>query len=118
MGGLQVGNRDGDWVEAPPVDGTFIINIGDMMMRWSNDRFVSTPHRVINNARGKRYSMPFFFGLNYDTIVTPLAECCGPDNPPRYPPTRSGWWTDRMITDAYDYRKAYRGKLPNPELTP
>ncbi|MEE2981368.1 MAG: 2-oxoglutarate and iron-dependent oxygenase domain-containing protein [Pseudomonadota bacterium] len=118
MGGLQVGNRDGDWVEAPPMDNTFIINIGDMMMRWSNDQFVSTPHRVINNSQGKRYSMPFFFGLNYDTVVTPLGECCGPDNPPHYPPTKSGWWTDQMITDAYDYRKAYRGKLPNPELAP
>ena len=117
VGGLQVGNRDGDWVEAPPIPGTFIINVGDMMMRWSNDQFVSTPHRVINNSRRERYSLPFFFGLNYDTIVTPLAECCGPDNPPLYPPTKSGFWTDQMITDAYDYRKAYRGKLPKSELT-
>ncbi|MFP6741431.1 MAG: 2-oxoglutarate and iron-dependent oxygenase domain-containing protein [Alphaproteobacteria bacterium] len=117
VGGLQVGNRDGDWVEATPIPGTFIINVGDMMMRWSNDQFVSTPHRVINSTTHERYSMPFFFGANYDTIVAPLAECCGPDNPPRYPPTRSGWWTNNMITEAYEYRKAYRGKIPNPELT-
>jgi isopenicillin N synthase-like dioxygenase len=114
-GGLQVGNRDGDWVEAPPIPGAFIINVGDMMMRWSNDQFVSTPHRVINSSRRERYSMPFFFGVNFDTVVTPLPQCCGPDNPPRYPPTKSGWWSVRMITDAYEYRRAYRGTLPDPE---
>ncbi len=117
VGGLQVGNRDGDWIEASPIPGTFIINVGDMMMRWSNDQFVSTPHRVINNSSRERYSMPFFFGANYDTVVEPLAKCCGPDNPPRYPPTRTGWWTNSMITDAYEYRKYYRGKIPDPELS-
>ncbi len=114
-GGLQVGNRDGDWVEAPPIADSFIINIGDMMMRWSNNQFVSTPHRVINSGRRQRYSMPFFFGANYDTVVAPLAECCGPNNPPRYPPTRSGEWSVNMITDAYEYRKAQRGHVPDPE---
>ncbi len=114
-GGLQVGNRGGDWIEAPPIADSFIINIGDMMMRWSNDQFASTPHRVINSARGARYSMAFFFGANYDTIVAPLAACCGPDNPPRYPPTRSGLWSVNMITDAYEYRKAHRGQVPDPE---
>jgi isopenicillin N synthase-like dioxygenase len=111
IGGLQVGNRDGDWVEAPPIPGSFIINVGDMMMRWSNDKFVSTPHRVINSTQHERYSMPFFFGANYDTVVAPLEVCCGPGNPPRYPPTASGLWSVRMITDAYEYRKDYRGKL-------
>lgn len=114
-GGLQVGNRDGDWVEAPPIPGSFVINVGDMMMRWTNDEFVSTPHRVINSSNRKRYSMPFFFGANFDAIVEPLPRFTGPDNPPRYPPTHAGWWTVNNITDVYEYRKDFRGKIPNPE---
>ena len=114
-GGLQVDNRDGDWVEAPPIPGSFVINVGDMMMRWTNDEFVSTPHRVINSSSRKRYSMPFFFGANFDTIVEPLPRFTGPDNPPRYPPTNAGWWTVNNITEVYAYRKDFRGKIPNPE---
>ena len=115
-GGLQVGHRAGDWVEAPPIPGTFVVNIGDMMMRWTNGRFVSTPHRVINTADRARYSMPFFFGANYGTVVRTLPGCTGPDNPARYPPTNCGLWTESMITDAYEYRRAHRGTVPNPEL--
>jgi isopenicillin N synthase-like dioxygenase len=114
--GLQVRNVQGDWVEAPPLPGTLVVNIGDMMMRWTNGQFVSTGHRVINTSGGSRYSFPFFFGANFETVVRPLPKFCGPDDPPRYPPTKCGYWTQRMITDAYAYRAAYRGKVPNPEL--
>ena len=115
--GLQVADRAGAWVEAPPIPGTFVVNIGDMMMRWTNGLFASTPHRVINTARRARYSMPFFFGANYDTVVRSLPGCTGPENPPRYPPTNCGLWTVGMITEAYEYRKDYRGKVPSPELS-
>ena len=114
-GGLQVGNRDGDWVEAPPIPGSFVINVGDMMMRWTNDEFVSTPHRVINSSNRARYSMPFFFGCDFETMVEPLPQFTGPGNPPRYPPTNCGWWTVNNITEVYEYRKDFRGKIPNPE---
>ncbi len=115
-GGLQVGHRAGDWVEAPPIPSTFVVNIGDMMMRWTNGRFVSTPHRVINTADRARYSMPFFFGANYRTVVRTLPGCTGPGNPARYPPTNCGLWTESMITDAYEYRRAHRGTVSDPEL--
>lgn len=116
VGGLQVGNRDGDWIEAPPIAGTVVVNIGDMLMRWTNDEFVSTPHRVINDSERERYSFPFFFGANHGCVVAPLPQFTGPGRPARYPPTRCGWWTEAMITDAYDYRIPWRGKLPDPEL--
>ena len=114
--GLQVQNRSGEWIEAPPIPGTFIVNIGDMMQRWTNDLFVSTPHRVVNPPRTARHSFPMFFGTNHDTVVRVLPECVGPGNPPRYPPTHAGYWTETMHTHVYTYRQHERGKIPNPEL--
>ncbi len=115
-GGLQVGNRQGEWIEATPIPGTIIVNVGDMLMRWTNDEFVSTPHRVINRSGKERLSFPLFFAANHRTVVRCLPQFQSPDNPPKYPPTRSGWWTETMITDVYEYRAAHRGTVPNPEL--
>ena len=114
--GLQVRNPQGKWIEAPPVADSFVINIGDMIQRWTNDQFISTPHRVINTTGLARYSLPFFFGANYDTMVEPLPCCIGPGNPPRYPPTKCGTWTETMHTLAYVYRWPDRGKLSDPEM--
>jgi isopenicillin N synthase-like dioxygenase len=116
--GLQVRSVQGEWIEAPPIPGTLVVNLGDMMMRWTNGAFVSTGHRVINTSGSARYSFPFFFGANYETIVRPLPQFCSADNPPRYPPTKCGYWTETMITDAYAYRAAFRGRVPDPELAP
>jgi isopenicillin N synthase-like dioxygenase len=70
-GGLQIQTRGGEWVEAPPIPGTLVCNIGDLLQRWSNDRFVSTVHRVINRSGNARYSIPVFFDPNSSTIVDP-----------------------------------------------
>ena len=72
-GGLQVRNRDGDWIEAPPIPGTLVCNIGDLLQRWTNDRFVSTLHRVINRSGNKRHSIPVFFDPSSDAIIDPRA---------------------------------------------
>ena len=74
-GGLEVRNRSGNWVSAPPIEDTFILNVGDILARWSNNRFASTPHRVVNYSGRERYSQPFFFDPSMDSTITVLPGC-------------------------------------------
>jgi isopenicillin N synthase-like dioxygenase len=91
VGGLQVKRRDGRWVDAPVTPDTFVVNLGDMMMRWTNDRWVSTPHRVVNPPQGaeavsRRLSVGMFFIPNYDAEIACIETCKVPGEPPRYAP--------------------------------
>jgi isopenicillin N synthase-like dioxygenase len=105
-GGLQVRRRDGGWIDAAPLPGTFVLNVADMLARWTNDRFVSTPHRVINNRTGRdRFSLPFFFDSAMDSVIECLPTCTGPGNPPRYQPVRYGDYLMDRLNRNYDYRK-------------
>ena len=88
-GGLQVRRRDGVWIEAPPIPGTLVCNIGDLLQRWSNDRFVSTVHRVINRTSGARHSIPVFYDPNTDAIIDPRAFL-SPGEAPRHAPITPG----------------------------
>ncbi|HZS82271.1 MAG TPA: 2-oxoglutarate and iron-dependent oxygenase domain-containing protein [Stellaceae bacterium] len=85
--GLAIRTRAGRWIDAPAPAGAFLVNGGDMLRRWTNDRFLATPHRVINRSGGERYAIPFFFDCRIDFPIVCLPSCTGPDNPPRYPPT-------------------------------
>ena len=92
---LQVKNKAGEWVSVPVIEGSFIVNIGDLMQQWTNDTWTSTLHRVVNppldsEANKDRMSIVFFHQPNYDAVVDCLSSCKTPDNPAKYEPISSG----------------------------
>lgn len=93
-GGLQVRLRDGDWVDVPHVAGAYVINIGDMMQRWTNDRWLSNWHRVGNPPDGsgarERQSTAYFLHPDPEAVVSALPGCVKPGESPRHPPIRAG----------------------------
>ncbi|WP_051385656.1 isopenicillin N synthase family dioxygenase [Actinokineospora inagensis] len=102
VGGLEVRNAEGEWIAAPHIPGTFLVNIGLMMQRWTNDRYQATWHRVQIPGDRDRYSIPFFFEPRFDAVVTPLPQCCDADNPPRYEPCEFGPYVVDLFAKAYD----------------
>jgi isopenicillin N synthase-like dioxygenase len=105
-GGLQLRSPDGTWLDAPPIPDAFVLNLGDLMPRWSNGRFKSTPHRVINNRSGRdRYSIPYFFDPDMDAVIDCLPGCSSAENPPRFERMVYGDYLLERLNRNYDYRK-------------
>ena len=100
-GGLEVRRRDGAWVPVPVIPGSFVCNIGECLMRASNDLYVATPHRVISTSPEQRHSIAFFFDPNPDVTIAPLARCVGPDRPARYPPVLFGDYLASRLDPTY-----------------
>ncbi len=94
--GLAVRMPSGHWREVDVVPGTLLVNTGNLMVRWTNGEYLSTKHRVINNNKVDRYSIPVFFGPSGDALIEVLPTCHGPDRPPRHPPI-----TYRELRDWY-----------------
>lgn len=102
-GGLQVWDEREGWLHAAPIPGTFVVNLGDLMARWTNDLYRSTKHRVVNLSGRDRISVPFFFDGCCDYVVSCVPTCLGANEIPKYPPTTPGEHLAEM------YRLTYAG---------
>lgn len=109
-GGLQLLHRSGDWIDVPALPGAFVVNIGDALMRWTNDHWVSTLHRVVNpppDAGGstRRQSIAFFHNPNADAVIDCLPGFAGAGRPPRYPPVRYADYAEERFRQAHGAEK-------------
>ena len=102
-GGLEVRDANGEWVTAHPVENTFVVNVGDLLARWSNDRFRSTAHRVINRSGVERYSMALFFDPEADTLIDP-GVALNDGEPSHYEPTTCAEHILGRYRAAFKYR--------------
>lgn len=97
--GLSIRRPNGEWIAAPAIPGALLVNGGQLLQRWTNDRFLATAHRAVNRSGGERYALAFFCDANIDWPIAAVPTCVGPDNPPKYETT---YYTDYMI--AYQAR--------------
>lgn len=110
-GGLQVRPRGSDWIEAPAIDDTFVVNIGDLLMRWTNDRWVSTPHRVAvpeleARSRSRRLSIGYFTRPNYDVPIACIETCTDAEHPVKYETTTVKEYNDARFARGAGPQKA------------
>lgn len=108
-GGLEVQNAAGDWIVAPPIAGTFVVNLGDLVQRWTNDIYRSNMHRVLNRqgdgVARDRYSVPFFYTPDHNALIECLPGCSSAERPPRHAPCLAGEHMMEMFNRSYG-RKA------------
>ena len=122
--GLAGAHPAGQWLDVPSVPGSYAVNAGDMMHRWTNGRFKSTPHRALPPVGQPRYAIPFFLGPHIDTVIECLHTCQGPGNPPRFPPITYEayltWWYDAnyKASAQTDDTKALREVRQESQTTP
>jgi isopenicillin N synthase-like dioxygenase len=109
VGGLQVRMPDGSWVDAPTIPNSFVMNSGDILRRWSNERWLSTPHRVKNSTQVDRYSVPFFYDPHVSVDVVPLTSC----GEPVVEPVNYGEYVMHKFTSNYSQHQ----KQPMTEAT-
>jgi isopenicillin N synthase-like dioxygenase len=96
-GGLELQKPDGSWIGAPYIPGTFVVNIGDLMARWTNDVYRTNKHQVVNRLGTERYSIPFFFNPNHFAPVECIPSCTGADRPRLYPMVEAGEYVANKI---------------------
>ncbi len=102
VGGLEVRTPDGDWIGVPPSPGALVMNVGDMLHRWSNGHLLSTPHRVVQSDR-ERFSAAFFFDPHMSTVVEPLPSCIDDGNPSAFGPIEFAAFVRDQLESTYDH---------------
>ena len=104
LGGLEVRTTDGTWIQATPIADTLVVNLGDLMQRWSNDLYRSTMHRVKNNhSQRERYSIAFFYTPRPDAVIECLPTCTDENRPPKYGPIEAQAHLNEMFRRSYGY---------------
>ncbi|KAA1476839.1 2OG-Fe-II oxygenase, partial [Dentipellis sp. KUC8613] len=103
---LQALNASGQWIDAVPIPGSLVVNLGDQFARWTNDVFRSTVHRAVNRSGIARYSIPLFFGTDYDVRLEALPSCVSPDVPPKYDVVTAGDYVKSRLEATYAHSKS------------
>ena len=101
IGGLQVQTREGKWIDVPKLEGSFVVNVGDMLSRYTNGLLRSTPHRVINKSGKERFSCPFFFDPHTNAVVQPLKGT----GKPKFSPIKFGEFLREELEASYEKHK-------------
>jgi isopenicillin N synthase-like dioxygenase len=115
--GLSIQLPNGEWMDAPHVEGAFVVNGGDILHRWTNERFLSTPHRVRNISGTLRYAIPFFFDPEHDTVIECLPSCRSVEKPAKYPPIKLGDYAVWFAAQRYNHMAKVEIK-PEAEIAP
>ncbi|KAI9436751.1 Clavaminate synthase-like protein [Lactarius indigo] len=98
---LQVLNAAGKWIHAVPIPGSLVVNLGDQLARWTNDVFKSTMHRAVNRSGVARYSIPLFFGTDYNVLLKAIPSCVSEDSPPKYEVVTAGEYVKSRLEATY-----------------
>ena len=101
IGGLQVQTTEGEWIDVPKLEGSFVVNVGDMLSRYTNGLLRSTPHRVINKSGKERFSCPFFFDPHTNAVVQPLKGT----GKPKFSPINFGEFLREELEASYEKHK-------------
>ena len=105
VGGLQIRDVKGDWIHAPPIDGTLVVNVGDLLSRWTDGAYNSTPHRVVNSSGNKRISLVLAFDLDPETVID-ARDIFGVDYVAKRAPITCGEYLVQRFARAFSYRNA------------
>ncbi len=109
VGGLQIQAIDDSWITAPPIPDTLVVNVGDLLGRWSNDTYRSTPHRVINSSGRERLSLVLAYDPNYETVMDSKLFCADGETP-KYAPITCGDYLSWRFEKAFAYRTGAQGE--------
>ena len=110
--GLELRTSEKKWIQAPVLDGTFLVNAGEILRLWSNGRFRATFHRAINRSGRDRYAIPFFYSPSPDTLIECVETCCDAEHPPQYRPVTVREYTEWFSHKVFVHLKDKPGRSP------